>query len=368
MGYEIAVRSRIRPSPYFEAAMKAGVAELTVYNRTYLPAGYGDPEAEYWTLIDGVQIWDVAAQRQVEIAGPDAGKLVRYLTGRNLQKCRVGQGKYVPLCTHGGILINDPILLKHSEEQYWLSIADGDILLWVQAIAAERGFDVVVRDPEVAPLAIQGPKSVEVARRLFGDEILSLRHFWFRQAQLDDIEVVVARSGWSKQGGFELYLLDPARGGELWQRVIEAGLPFGIRPGAPNPVERIESGLLSIGTDTDAQSDPFEAGLGDLIDLGREDDFVGKTALARIAATGPRRRRVGLLIDGPPLAPLWRHVDLHYGGQVVGKATAVAYSPRLRCNVAMAIIRADLAEVGRNRALTLEGCEANVGVAPFPLI
>ena len=241
-----------------------------VYNHMYLPTGFGDPAGEYDRLLNGVAMWDVAAERQVEITGPDAAKLVQYLTPRNLDTTAIGQGRYVPICDYDGFLINDPVLLKLAEDRFWLSIADSDITLWAQAIGREKGWDVTVFEPDVSPLAIQGPKAEDVTAALLGDWVRGLRYFGFQEFTLDGIPMVVIRSGWSKQGGFELFLTDGAQGPALWDRVKEAGAPFGIGPGAPNGVERLESGLISYGGDMRRQTlpaTPFEMGMGKLVDL-----------------------------------------------------------------------------------------------------
>lgn len=265
MEFSIGIGPNLRKSAYFDATVRDGVRSFSVYNHMLIPGHFGDPEAEYDRLINGVATWDVAAQRQVELVGPDAGQLAQYLTSRNLSNTRIGQGRYVPLCDYDGWLINDPVLLKLAEDKYWLSVADADIHLWAAAIGKERGLDIRVHEPDVSPLAIQGPKAVEVAASLFGEDVRSMRHFAFAERELDGIPLVLARSGWSKQGGFELYLRDCTFGTKLWDLVKAAGAPFGIGPGAPNDIERIESGLISYGADMRRQTHratPFEMGLG----------------------------------------------------------------------------------------------------------
>lgn len=350
MSFAIGIGANLRKSPYHEATVAAGVRSFSVYNHMLLPAHYGDPDAEYRRLTEGVAQWDVGAQRQVEIAGPDAARLVRYLTPRDLGDLKPGQGRYVPICAHDGLLINDPVLLPLDPDRFWLSVADSDIWLWALAIAAERGFDVTVREPDVSPLAIQGPLAADVAEALFGPWVREIAPFAFREAGVGDIPVILARSGWSKQGGFELYLTDGAQGGALWDRVAEAGRPFGIGPGAPNDVERIESGLLSWGADGRWQvipCDPFEAGLGKYVDLDREDDFVGKAALAGIAARGPRRKRMGFRLDGPP-APAWEDPRpvRDASGEVVGVVSDAVRSTRAGGTIGVGLLAVDADDDG----------------------
>ena len=344
MAYSLAIAPRVRKSPFFEATLAAGATHFTVYNHMYMPVSYGDPAAEYRRLIEDVAMWDVSVERQVEIAGPDAAALAQYIAPRDLARCRVGQGKYVPLCDHAGRLINDPVLLRLAEDRFWLSIADSDVLLWVRAVAAERGYDAAVREPDVSPLALQGPKAEALVTDLFGAWPRQLKYFWFRETELSGIPLILARSGWSKQGGFELYLMDGTKGGALWDRVWEAGQAHGIGPGAPNAVERVESGLLSYGSDTDDETDPFELGLERYLELDIEAEFIGKTALREIARRGPTRARVGLFLEGAPLETTEHPWAVTQDGRPVGRVTAAAYSPRLERNIALALIERAAAE------------------------
>ncbi|MDZ7840203.1 MAG: glycine cleavage T C-terminal barrel domain-containing protein [Gammaproteobacteria bacterium] len=366
MTFAITLGSRIRKSPYFDATVKAGVTHFTVYNHMYMPVSYGDTEGEYWRLIRGVSMWDVAAERQVEIAGPDAEALVRYLTPRNLSRCRVGRARYVPMCDHDGTLINDPVLLRLSEERFWLSIADSDMIYWVKATAAEGGFDVGVGEPDVSPLALQGPKALDVAVDLFGDQVRRMRHFHFHETSLEGIPLVLCRSGWSRQGGFEFFLRDGRYGNELWDAVARAGAPYDIRAGAPNFIERVESGLLSFAADNEPDSSPFELGLGDLVDVNREDDFIGKPALARIAAKGAKRRRVGLFIEGEKLPGNEHPWPVSNNSVGIGSARAAVYSLRLERNIAIALVCADTPDDAPLRVQTPYGPrDARIAALPF---
>ncbi|WP_068299788.1 glycine cleavage T C-terminal barrel domain-containing protein [Pararhodobacter sp. CCB-MM2] len=355
MQLDIAIGSNLRKSPYYEATIRAGVRSFSVYNHMLIPAHFGDPEGEYRRLMEGVAMWDVAAQRQVELNGPDAAKLAQYLTPRNLAGTKLGQGRYVPICDYDGHLINDPVLLKLSDTRFWLSVADSDIHLFAQAIAREKGWNVKVLEPDVSPLAIQGPKATDLVAQMFGDWVRELKYFWFRETELDGIPMVLARSGWSKQGGFELYLTDATKGEALWDKVAEAGRAFGIGPGAPNDIERIESGLVSYGSDMRLQvtpADPFEMGLGALVDLEGGHDFVGRAALMAKAKTPPVRRRVGLWVEGRPEAA-GNPVALMHGGKEVGVMSDLAYSPRLGRSIGMALLASDipLGAVGLTAAL-----------------
>ena len=233
MKFEIGISPNIRKSPYFDATVADGVRSFSVYNHMYIPAHFGDPANEYRRLVGSVVMWDVGAQRQVEIAGRDAPILLQYLCARDLSGMTPGQGRYAPVCNAAGCLINDPVVLKLAEDRFWLSIADSDIGLWAEGVAAERRMSARICEPDVSPLAVQGPRAGDVISDLFGEWTRSLRHFQFRQTGLDGIPLVLARSGWSRQGGFELYLQDGSKGDELWNRVREAGAKYGIGPGLP---------------------------------------------------------------------------------------------------------------------------------------
>jgi glycine cleavage system aminomethyltransferase T len=335
----ISPTARVRRSPYHRATLEAGVRSFEIYNQMLMPTGYGDPVAEYWRLIEGVAIWDVACERQVQITGPDAARLAQILAPRDLGRCAVGQGRYVALCNHAGVLINDPVLLKLAPDRFWLSIADADMWLWARAVAAERGLDVEIVEPDVSPLAVQGPKAEAVALSLFGDWVRELRRFAFRETTLDGIPLVVARSGWSKQGGFELYLRDGSRADDLWRLVMEAGKPWDIGPGSPNDVERIESGLLACGCDTDTRTNPFEVRLGRFVDLDVPDDTIGIEALRRIAALGPERHQLGVVLEED--APTARQVgrfDIRQGGVRIGGMTECVWSYRLQRTIGLVLV------------------------------
>ncbi len=350
--------ARLRTSPFYEATLAEGMASASIYNRMIMPTTYGDPEAEYWRLIEGVSQWDVGVERQVQLKGPDAGRLAQILTVRDVSNCKPGQGKYAPICNHRATVINDPILLKHADDLYWFSIADSDIWLWANAIVAERRLDVLVSEPDVSPMALQGPKAEDVVASVIGDWVRGLKYFWFRDAEIEGIPVTVQRSGWSKQGGFEIYLRDGRHGTRLWNIFKEAGQPHGIGPGAPTSAERTESGLLSVGGDTDADTNPFEVRLGKYVNLDVPDDTLGIAALRRIAAEGPRRHQLGLILDGSSPAPLgFAHEAIRLRGANVGVMTNCVWSPRLKANIGYALVAVeaqagDMVEIMRPAGVT----------------
>lgn len=370
MAFEIAVGPNVRKSAFYDATVADGVRSFSVYNHMFIPGHFGDPQGEYDRLINGVAMWDVAAQRQVELSGPDAGRLAQVLTPRNLDDLQTGRGRYVPLCDHDGRLINDPVLLKLAEDRYWLSVADSDVHLWALAVARERGFDVIVREPDVSPLAIQGPKAVEVAAALFGEDVRDMKHFAFCETELRGIPLILARSGWSKQGGFELYLMEGSRGSELWARVKEAGAAFDIGPGAPNDAERIESGLISYGADMRVQdhpATPFEMGFGPMIDLDTGHDFIGRAALTAMAGQTPLRRRTGVFVDGDA-DPIGHPVDLLQKGQAVGFISEIVRSPRLDRMIGIGLVNSDVPENTEGLTIALSDGPRRVTLASLPFI
>ncbi len=337
--FSIFPSTRLRPSPFFDATVTEGVASFSTYNHMLMPTGYGNPEEEYWRIINGASMWDVSVERQVQLLGPDAGKLAQILCPRDLKKCVPGQGKYVAVCNHAGTVINDPILLKLGEDRYWLSIADSNIWFWAGAIAAERGLDVEVSEPDVSPLAVQGPMAENVVASLFGDWVRDLKYFWFKETEIEGIPLAVARSGWSKQGGFELYLMDGSKGTQLWNLVRESGKRWDIGPGNPNHCERVESGLLSFGGDTDEHTNPYEIRMGRYVDLDVPDDVVGILALRKIKAEGPKRHQLGIVLEGDePNQVAFKWFDICDGKTKIGNMTNIVWSYRLRKNIGFALV------------------------------
>jgi len=361
---EFGFGTQIRKSPYFDATVRWGARGFSVYNHMYIPRDFGDPEQNFWNLVKQAILCDVAVERQVEISGPDAAAFTQMLTPRDLSRLAVGQCKYVLITNAEGGLLNDPILLRLAEDRFWLSLADSDILLWAQGVAVHAGMDVTIREPDVSPLQLQGPESGKIMTALFGDAVAELRYYWLRAMELDGIPLIVSRTGWSSELGYELYLQDGARGDDLWERIMAAGQPFGLKPGHTSTIRRIEGGMLSYHADADIGTNPYELGLDRLVNLEMEADFIGKEALRRIKAEGVRRKQVGLRIDCPRLeGPNTRFWPIQAGGETVGKVTSAVYSPRLEQNIALAMVAVAQADIGT--ALTVE---TPFGSAPAELV
>ena len=339
--------TQIRKSPYFDATLRWGARGFSVYNHMYIPRDFGDPVQNFWNLVNDAILCDVAVERQVEISGPDAVEFTQLLTPRNLSQMAVGQCKYVLITNSEGGILNDPILLRLGEKKFWLSLADSDILLWAQGLAAFARLDVTIREPDVSPLQLQGPKSGAVMRALFGESIMDLRYYWLRELDLDGIPLIVSRTGWSSELGYEIYLRDGAKGDALWERIMVAGMPFGLKPGHTSSIRRIEGGMLSYHADADINTSPYELGLDRLVNLDIEADFIGKAALRRIQQQGPRRKQIGLILDCAPLpGPNTRFWGINKDGEDIGKVTSAVYSPRLCQNIALAMVDADYANIG----------------------
>jgi len=359
--------TQIQKSPFFEATLRWGARAFSVYNHMYIPRDFGDPEQNFWNLVNDAILCDVAVQRQVEITGPDAAKFIQQLTPRDLSNLSIGQCKYSLITNADGGILNDPVLLRLGEDRFWISLADSDILLWAQGVNVHLGMDVAIREPDVSPLQLQGPKSGEVMKALFSRRILDLRYYWMREVDLDGIPLVVSRTGWSSELGYELYLRDGSRGDELWEKIMAAGAPYGLKPGHTSTIRRVEGGMLSYRADADINTNPYELGLDRLVDLDMETDFIGKAALHRIRENGVTRKQVGLRIEGPPLkGPNTAFWAVSRNGKRVGKVTSAVYSPRLERNIALAMVSADWAEMGSKVDIAMPRGSARATIVEKP--
>ena len=330
---------RIRRTPYTDRVEAAGVRGFSVANHMLLPKAFQPSvEDDYWHLCDHVQMWDVSCQRQVEIEGPDAEQLVQWMTPRAIAKAKPGDCLYVPITDTNGGIINDPVLLKLTDDKFWLSIADSDVLLYAKGLAIGAGLDVAICEPDVSPLAVQGPKAEDLLVELFGDDIRDVGFFKYGWFDFQGTPQLVARSGYSRQGGFEIYLNGARFGPALWDAVWQAGERHNITPGCPNLIERIEGGLFSYGNEMTRETNPLEFGLGKFCTLDGSIDFIGREALQKVARDGVAREIRGVMFDGPACPTCAIPWPVMVGAYQVGQITSGIWSPRLQRNIGLSLI------------------------------
>jgi glycine cleavage system aminomethyltransferase T len=363
--------ARNRRTPYYEATQRYGPQGFTVYNHMYFPIRFDTFEAEFDALLNGVTIWDVAVERCLEVSGPDGFRFAQLLTPRNLSKCAVGQAKYVLICDSDGGIVNDPVLTRMDENTFWFALASSDALLFARGLRnAYSDLNVTIREADVAPLQVQGPKSRDLIRDLVGESILDLKYYWWRRAEIRGIPVVVTRTGWTSEVGYELYLLDPSRGTELWETLMEVGRPHGVKPTGPSDIRRIEGGIFNWGADMTYENNAIEMGLARLVDFDLTDDAsISIAAYRRIAAAGVERRLVGVTFDGAPFP------DLNYvkwpatrDGRRIGQVTSAIFSPRLGANIGYCWVPTELATEGTTLAVSSEWGERQATVTPMPFV
>ena len=339
--------TQIRRSPFFHSTLNWGARDFSVYNHMYIPRDFGNPEQNFWNLVNDAILCDVSVERQVEIKGPDATKFVQYLTPRDISKCDVGQCKYILLTDNNGGILNDPVLLKIEENHYWLSLADSDILLWAKGVLINSGMDVQLCEPDVSPLQLQGPKSREIMKKIFGEQIDEIGYYRFKKLKKFGIPLIISRTGWSSELGYEIFLCDGSKGSMLWEEIMEIGAPLGLKPGHTSTIRRVEGAMLSYHADINSNNNPYEVGLERLVDLDKDDDFIGKLALTNIKKNGAKNKQIGLVIECDPLQnPNNEFWDIINNNKKIGKVTSAVYSPRLEKNIALAIIESKYAKIG----------------------
>ena len=332
---------RIRKSPFFEETVKAGATNFTTYNHMIMPVGYTSLEEEYKSLIEDVTLWDVAGERQVQIIGEDAAKFVQYLTPRNLSTFKDGFCRYAFLTDENGGIINDPLILKFNDQKFWLSLADSDALLWCKGVALSGKFKVEINEPEACPLSLQGPKSKDLMKKISNsdDSIMSLKYYQFIETRLFDLDLIVARSGWSNQFGYEIYIKKEEDGGALWRGLMEAGKEFNIVPSCPNQIDRIEAGMISHLGDTTLDENPLELNLPKFYDLDQEAEFVGKQALKKIQQDGIKKQFTGFKISGKKIGYNMGRIPVkNESNEKFGFITSCIYSPNFGCNIGLGYI------------------------------
>ena len=345
--------TQIRKSPFFDATVRWGAQGFSVYNHMYIPRDFGDPEQNFWNLLNDAILCDVAVERQVQIKGPDASKFVQMMSPRDLSNMQVGQCKYVILTNQFGGVLNDPVLLRVKEDCYWFSLADSDVLFWALGLASNGDYDVEITEPDVSPLQLQGPKSRDIMIKLFGDEIKDLKYYWFKNLKLGDINLLVSRTGWSSELGYEIFLLNTEEGDEVYETIMQVGKDIGLHAGHTSTIRRIEGGMLSYHSDMNIDTNLLELGMDRLVDLDNDFDFIGKNALQKIAKEGVKNMQVGLVIhDDPMPRPNTKYWNIYNNKSMVGKVTSAVYSPRLKKNIALAMVDINSSVIGTK--LTVE--------------
>ena len=331
---------RIRKSPFFNSSLNYGATEFHPYNGMWMPVGYDTPVNEYWNTIERAGMWDVAVQRCVQISGPDAEAFTNLLTPRDVSKVSVGQCRYLIMTNQDGGILNDPVMLRIADDCFWLSTADADMYLWAKGVSSYSGHEVRIDTPHVYPLQVQGPRSPEIISKVFGDAILDLRYYHWMNASVDGIDVVISRTGFSSEVGFEVYLQGYDRGDELWETIMAAGKPLGLAPGSPNRIRRIEGGVLDFGSDMTPAENPLEMGMERLVDFDKG-DFIGRDALLQIRDAGVTRKVTGVFMSGEPFEKNNEHRwPVYAGDEPVGAVSSAVHSPRLGRNIGFALIDA----------------------------
>ena len=359
---------RIRKSPFFEATIASGATEFHPYNGMWMPVGYDTPVNEYWNTIERAGLWDVAVQRVIEISGPDALAFMELMTPRNVSKVAVGQCRYIFLCNQDGGLLNDPVMLRMAEDRFWICCADADIYMWAKGVAVYAGMDVQIETPHVYPMQIQGPASPKIVSALFGDDVLDLRYYRWMWVEMDGRKFALSRTGFSSEVGFELFLLGDEGGAVIWNHILDVGAPFGLTPGSPNRIRRIEGGVLDYGSDMTTAENPFEVGLGARVDFDKG-DFIGREALLRISQAPLAKTMCGVFVDGPALQKNNEHRwPVLAGDDIVGAMTSAVHSPRLDRNIGFALMQSSHAN--GDVPLTVETAEGirNLEFTSMPFI
>ena len=359
-----------RRSPFFGATRRAGCTSYDIYNHMYLPAYFDDPETEYWALNEGVTMWDVGVERTVQVAGPDADRLIDLITCRDLTTCAVKQGKYMLVTGPDGGIVNDPVLLHVRPDTWWMQLADSDAGLYALGVAAQSGLDVQVTLPDVHPMQVQGPLSGKTLEKLVGPAIYDIKYYWIDEFEIDGTPVVISRTGWTAIPGFEVNLLDSDRGDDLWDAIAGAGEEFGIRPIAPCEARRIEGGIFNYGSDFGLGDTPFHVmGLERLVEA-QPQDYIGKAALEDLRVAGVDRKLVGIEIEGDELrAEMSEYWYVGSDGERVGHMTDAVWSPGLKKNIGYVWVPIGLAEPGNRLDIETENGDHLVGrTAAIPFV
>jgi aminomethyltransferase len=365
--------ARNRRTPYYEATQRSSPKAFTVYNHMYFPVRFDTFENEFQSLLNDVTIWDVSVERCIEVSGPDGFKFAQLVTPRNLSKCAVGQGKYVLICDSDGGVINDPVMTRMDENTFWFALASSDVLLFFKGLKnAYPKLNVTLRELDVAPLQVQGPKSKDLMKDLLGPDILDMKYYFWRKAEIRGVPVVITRTGWTSEVGYEIYLLDPTKGSVIWDTLLEVGKPYNVKPTGPSDIRRVEGGILNWGADMTYENNAVELGLERLVDFSLpEDACISIGALKKIKAAGVKQKLVGVEIDGdsfPMLNTVKWPAHRAEGGAVIGKVTSAIYSPRLKKNIGYCWVPVELAKDGGKVKIDTEWGPRTGTIVPIPFV
>ena len=364
--------ARNRRTPYYEATQRSSPKAYTVYNHMYFPVRFDTFENEFQSLLNDVTIWDVSVERCIEVSGPDGFKFAQLVTPRNLSKCAVGQGKYVLICDSDGGVINDPVMTRMDENTFWFALASSDVLLFFKGLKnAYPQLNVTIRELDVAPLQVQGPKSKDLMKDLLGDGILDLKYYFWRKAEIKGVPVVITRTGWTSEVGYEVYLLDPTKGSVIWDTLLEVGKKYNVKPTGPSDIRRVEGGILNWGADMTYENNAIQLGLERLVDFSLpEDACISIGALKKIKAEGVKKKLVGVELDGDPFPALnnVKWTAKKDGGAAVGKVTSAIYSPRLKKNIGYCWLPTEMAKDGTKIKVETEWGARNATVVPMPFV
>src|SRR6056297_2318428 len=357
---QMLISTRVRKSPFWHLSIEAGAWRATVYNRMYHPRGYARPEdggamAEYRALVNGVTLWNVAVERQIRVKGPDAEDFVNTVITRDATRIRPMHGKYCILCNDKGGILNDPVLLRLADDEFWFSISDSDLMLWLQGVNTPRRWDVDIRELDVAPLQVQGPLSEDLMSDLIGEALRDIPYYGLMETQIEGCPVVISQTGFSGEKGYEIYVRDASETAErVWYALRGVGARYGLRVIAPGHHRRIAAGILSWGQDMDSETSPFQVNLAYQVPRKKTADYIGKAALERQRAEIEdggfpfKLKLAGLKLGGQPIidyAPdFWLVQD--ETGRRVGYVTSAWWSPELGVNIALAQVPPGLSQIG----------------------
>jgi aminomethyltransferase len=357
-----------RRSPYFDATIAAGAKCFDIYNHTLLPGYYDEPNVEYDLLLNAVAMWDVGAEWTIEIAGPDADRLIDMMTCRDLTKCAVKQGKYMIVTARDGGIVNDPVLLHVAKDRWWMQLADSDAGLYALGIATGLGLDVEVFHPDAYPMQVQGKESAKTLEKLVGPGLYDLKYYWCDFFEIKGIPVLISRTGFTAAPGFEVNCLDYSRGIDLWNAVLEAGDEFGIRVAAPSMAKRVEAGMMNFGSDMLLENNPFQImGFERLVEE-QSQDYIGKEALERIRKDGVKQKLVGIEMGSEEFAidpsNFWPAFS---GSTEVGKVTEAVWSPRFSKMIGYVWVPIELSAPGNKLDIESEHgrIEGTTAAIPF---